>query len=295
MNTKKNKPIGAKRRYARRTHRYKTRRHKGGEGEEDDYSVATIKDKLAGHFVEKQLRDDIKGEQVTDGIRNKLHLKSKLKLRPGISSLLQLSCKNAGNCLALGVYGDTIKTFFDNFNDLTLVDNKTLRRIGSPSANGFVIEVPFVKDGYTSYTALKCSAKKDADNLFYEWFVGAYFINRYIKKYPCFVETYDCYYYSSDAMWDKMLHNATTKSFVDTNLSQMIVPMAYSKNVDKYNEQNKKLLFNASCAKNKLLCVLIQHFDNVRSFNDEYTNNFDNIKYDVYNLMYQIYFPLCML
>ena len=74
-----------------------------------------------------------------------------------------------------------MKRFFNNFQDLSLVDNAGLRRLGAPSTNGFVIEVPFVKSEHIAYNALKCAIKSESDNLFYEYFVGHYFINQKVK------------------------------------------------------------------------------------------------------------------
>ena len=97
-----------------------------------------------------------------------------------MGKMLNVACKNPDNCLALGAYGSYIKRYFDNFRNLSLINNRKIKRIGKPSANGFIIELPFTKNGFTAYTALKCSAKSTSDNLFYEYYVGKFFITPFL-------------------------------------------------------------------------------------------------------------------
>jgi hypothetical protein len=66
--------------------------------------------------------------------------------------------------------------------------------------------------------------------------------------------------------------------------------------ISRINPDEEDLLnFKGSCFENKRLCVLIQHFDNFRSVYDERVNNFNNINYDTFNILYQVYFPLTIL
>lgn len=209
------------------------------------------------------------------------------------SKMLQVSCKNPDNCLALGKYDEMIKQFFGNFRTLSYIDNSNVKRIGNPSQNGFVIELPFKKLNYTAYTVLKCAANAISDNLFYEYYVGKYFINNYIKKLPCFVETYDLYQFTSPNNYKMVEDAAKNKTLSSLNISSKIVRVPdMSENVWATRQTD---IFDYSCGMNKLLCVLIQHFDNFTSFESENTDNFDNIKYDYYNILYQVYFCLCVL
>lgn len=202
-------------------------------------------------------------------------------------NMLKMACKNPGNCLALGPYDEKIKLFFEDFKNFNLIDNRHVKKIGTPSVNGFIIELPFKKQRYTALTALKCSRKATSDNLFYEYYVGKYFINNYIKKLPCFVETYNlCEFKNNEDYIDvekSIESNTLTSAAINTKIN-LIDPD--DKRVD---------LFDYSCLKNKLLCVLIQHFDKFISFGHEYKNNFQNIKYDIYNLLFQTYYGLCYL
>jgi|688.fasta_scaffold09100_7 hypothetical protein len=241
--------------------------------------------------------------------------------------MLNVACKNPGNCLALGVYGSYIKQYFDNFRNLSLVDNPKIKRIGTASGNGFIIEVPFTKNSFTAYTALKCSAKPGADNLFYEYYVGKFFINNYLNIFPCFVETYDCYTFNDERSWSmlKNLPNSKDneeeedeeddeedeedeeddeeeKGQVATNPNDIdLKNMITRKNISEkrisgnnYDSEDNEM-FGLSCEENKRLCVLIQHFDNFRSLMEEYEKNVLNTKLEIFNILYQAYFPLTIL
>ena len=69
-----------------------------------------------------------------------------------LAKLLNVVCKNSGNCLALGVYGEYIKRFFDDFRNINDIDETNIKKIGNPSANGFILELPFVKNDFKAKT-----------------------------------------------------------------------------------------------------------------------------------------------
>lgn len=240
-------------------------------------SKSKLKSKLK---KQKSRRKKIGGN--FDNVKGTLELNLRSK-QENLSKMLTVACKNPDNCLALGYYGDTIKIFFDDFKNFSYVKMDQIKRIGTPSSNGFILEIPFEKSGYKAYTVLKCSAKPSADNLFYEYYVGKYFINNYIKKFPCFVETYDCYEIKDEKSW---------KSLRDNNINSpdlnSILDLKQIKETD-YAE------FGESCLKNKLLCVLIQHFDKFYSFENEYKLHYSNIKHEIVNILYQVYYPLVYL
>jgi len=243
----------------------------------------TKKNKKKTHKRTRNLR--FKGGALDQSAKNIVsqHIQNKDE---NFSKMLQVSCKNPGNCLALGKYNQSIKLFFDQFTNLTYVDNVHMKRIGNPSKNGFIIEVPFKKLNYTAYTALKCSADAEADNLLYEFLVGKMFINNYLTKLPSFVETYGLYEFNSLADYDKYL-NAAKQNNINLTLNDNIKPIDIQTSFDN--------LIRTSCIKNKLVCILLQHFDKFYSFNYEWEHNYDNVKYDAYNILYQVYFSLSVL
>lgn len=287
-----NKSHGTKHKYKTMT---KRRRHKwrGGDiesGEIDETDIQSNPFNKPSPQVIQQMRD--RERQKMQKIENADSIKSALTQTLqnrdiNFSKMLQLSCKNPDNCLALGKYDDSIKHFFEDFRKLSYIDKSKVKRIGTPSANGFIIELPFHKLNYTAYTVLKCSSNKDSDNLFYEYYVGKFFINKYIKKLPSFVETYDLYEFSSPFTYNQIKTAAETNALSSVDIASKIRRINAPENL--FN------LFNYSCLKNKMLCVLIQHFDDFKPFSSAINNEIDNIKYDLYNLMYQVYFPLCVL
>jgi len=205
---------------------------------------------------------------------------SKLLANQGqrMSNVLSSVCKGSkDNCIALGTYDLMIYNFFNNFADFSLIVTQNTKRIGSPSANGFIWSVPFEKDGYTAYTVLKCSDSNKADNLYYEYYVGKNFINKYTKKFPCFVETYDCYTLLKDK-WSEL--KTSTKS------------VSFATGIEKYTGG-----FVNSCTNNKLLSVLIQHFDSERftSLYEIVDDKYDIVEYEIHFLCYQVLFALSTL
>jgi hypothetical protein len=177
-----------------------------------------------------------------------------------------------------------------------------MKHIGRASKNGFIIEIPFSKNNFTAYTALKCAAKQHSDNLFYEYYIGKFFINSYLNIFPCFVETYDCYTFNDESDWYK-LQNFTNPA--DISLPNMITrkPISDERISDESISENNyeaedAEMFGRSCMENKRLCVLIQHFDNFTSVYDKFHSSFTseaNVQYEKLNILYQVYFPLTVL
>lgn len=199
------------------------------------------------------------------------------------AAMLRLVCKNPDNCVDLGQYGEPFKKYFDNFRDLSLIDLSLLKKIGKESRNGFIIELTFNKNQIKAYTILKCALRPSSDNLFYEFYVGKFFINKYLKKMPCFVETYDLYEFKTEQAHRVL---SRTNQLVNFNISNAITKV----NVD---EDNIDELLKESCRKNKQFCILMQYFDNFISIGDAYDNGkLDN---DFYNLIYQVYYCLSVL
>jgi hypothetical protein len=173
----------------------------------------------------------------------------------------------------------------DQFTDFDSVISHETKRIGNGN-NGIIWSIPFrVTYNYTSYAVLKCNALTDkdggintnddnyADNLYYEYFVGKHFINKYVKKFPCFVETYDCYTLSPDK-WNDLM---TKTSNIELNTG-----------IRKYSGD-----FSTSCTNSIYLSVLIQHFDS-NQFYSLY-NEIDNMMVEIPFICYQILFVLCSL
>ena len=99
-----------------------------------------------------------------------------------------------GGCLWFG--GETTKasSFFGFNNDFDTFEHMiNLTKVGDESANGVVYKIDYSKEGYLSSAILKSSLSSDADNLYYEYFVGKHFVNKMNLQYSCFVQTYNIY------------------------------------------------------------------------------------------------------
>jgi hypothetical protein len=181
---------------------------------------------------------------------------------------------------------DTMRLFFRDY-DLSLVDkSEKIRKLGSNSANGFVLEVPFVKDNYKAYTVLKSAQDADADNLFYEALVGLY-INKKNYIFPCFLETYGLYQWPNKAARMGARKGETQQ-----------LGLLERKNMSYNAFFDKPEFISDTCLKAELGCVLIQHIHGARTLFDRSRSLKDNMKFFTYHLvqyLYQIYAPLGVL
>jgi len=191
------------------------------------------------------------------------------------SMFLQAICSDSGVCIAFGKEKKKITDFFNGFIKFDYL--KSIKAIGAVSANGFVKELEYEREGYKSYAVLKSSQNKKSDNLMYEFYVGKD-LNGIAKQIPCFVETYGLYEYKTDAYRERFQKEKS--GLVD--LSNMLT---YHKNYDYGN----------SCANSVNQCILIQHIKGAASIGDKIykgTPDFDFIINDFLYAIYQIYFAL---
>jgi len=185
----------------------------------------------------------------------------KMKARNRISRFIKSSklflnkiCPNSGACITFGNNIDLLTDYFKGFTTFEYVVSP-IKRIGSPSVNGFINELEYDKNGYKAHAILKSSQKPTADNLVYEYIVGTKFINRVIKLYPCFLQTYGLYYYNKPADWNLF---KKTKLLNKDNLKQL----SLQRNID----------YEKACKESKFASILIQHIHNATSINDMLDN-----------------------
>jgi hypothetical protein len=191
--------------------------------------------------------------------------------------LLNVMCSKSGDCMTFGRFVDTMNAYFDNMNFQYLVN--PIKRIGSPSKNGFVNELVFEREGYKNYCVLKSSTKLGSDNLAYEYYVGKHFVNKYIKLLPCFLETYKICSYKNNYSYSNMMNNKEN----ETSVLQGDNQLKSIENIDEYVLE--------SCIDSRKLCILIQHLENPISLNDFcLKNNYTNLI--LFQFLLQIYLPL---
>jgi len=163
---------------------------------------------------------------------------------------LQTICSDSGDCISFGSKVDEITNFFNGFTNFDYALSP-IQRLGKPSVNGFVKEIAYEKQGYKAYAILKSSQNPTADNLVYEYLVGIKFVNRIVKQFPCFVQTYGLYFYNSDVSWKIMkgsgpVHKANLKNLTIQN------------SID----------YGKACESSKYAAILIQHVKDAKPLSD---------------------------
>jgi len=176
-------------------------------------------------------------------------------------------CSDSGVCIALGKEKEGVAKFFQ-FHTFAYT-KEPYKTIGQPSANGFVKELKYEREGYVAYAVLKSARMAHADNLAYEYLVGKY-LNDVSKRLPTFVETYGLFHYRSATNRDEM----KTKN----RLNRELVPL----------DPNQ---VSTVCTKSGNLCVLLQHLKDVKTLHQLYNASYFR-KYLSAYVFYQIYFTL---
>jgi len=168
------------------------------------------------------------------------------KMIKSSKKFLNIVCPNSGVCTAFGNYTSELNTFFKGFTDFKL-SNNPIRKLGEESDNGFVKEIEYEKEGYKAHAILKSTQKPDTDNLVYEYLVGIKFVNRIVKSFPCFIETYGLYFYDSIDSWKIMKGNGPVHK---SNLNHLIL----QNNID----------YVKACENSQYAAILIQHIQNAK-------------------------------
>jgi hypothetical protein len=194
--------------------------------------------------------------------------------KPTLNELEKL-CPNSGTCVSLGPYGKHIKKIFRDFKDFSLVAISSIKSIGGGGQNGVVFSIPFEIGKYTTYAVLKCAKNPESDNLLYEYLIGKYFINSVSRSFPCFLETYDLYKFEDEwVLWD-VLKNYSLKNNI--------------RKLKRLDDEDMK----TSCILTNKICFTMQHFDNLTTLNKMMNTAYTaKSAYDVFNVLYQVYFAL---
>ena len=210
-------------------------------------------------------------------------------------NFLNHHCNKSGVCIALGLtmnkfnnyidFTAKINKLFNNFVDFNLVESESIKEL-SKGANGIVYEIGYSCElsgnKYSAHCVLKIVMNYNydaADNLAYEYLVGKQ-INKFMKVFPCFLETYGIFRTLEHYEYDNWIPN---KYFLNN-----LIPMS----------ENDSNFISDSCKYYNQLCVLIQHIDNATTLNQFYFFNsteFTELKNLLTTFLYQIYMPLAYL
>jgi len=183
-------------------------------------------------------------------------------------------------CLAFGNLTEDIKTFFNGFGFTDAADYAvtSLKRIGTPSDNGFITQIKYEKQGYNSYAVLKSTLDPGADNLMYEYEVGLY-INKVNRLYPCFIETYSLYKYTDPHIWNSF--NKNVKIVNKSNLKDTII-------------KQPTIDYKIACTESQYLAILIQDLKDTKDLNELiYSPRFAND--ELMAALFQLYIPLAQI
>jgi len=189
-------------------------------------------------------------------------------------------CSDSGYCIVFGKKTELIKKLFENFNNPSFIESiSTL----SSGGNGEVLEVLFERYKYKVYLILKRNLKRKLkrniideipDNLVYEYFVGKFLINKYYKKFPCFLETYGFIFN------DKIKNIKTNKNIF---------------NIDNIDIPEIKSLLEVGCTNEKdYFGVVIEYVKNPKTLLDKLVHNVFWYK-DLLNVLFQVYYALCLM
>lgn len=206
----------------------------------------------------------------------------KLDVSTRQSKLLKKLCPESGDCVILGKHIDLLKQYFNDFKS----NIKSMRLIGTPSANGFINEITYSKDNYEAYCVLKSSQAPKADNLYYEWYIGTYFINNLVPKFPCFLETYALGIYNTRFYYNQFKSITQPIDIPDNAFNDM-----HFNFINKHTAREA----NLSCEFPITYCVLIQHMKNPLTL-DQFIQTNKSSEYgfniDIFQLFLQIFIPL---
>ena len=196
--------------------------------------------------------------------------------------LVHFICADSGICMAFGIENNKIKQLFNNYIDFKYAS--TLKRIGEVSANGFVTQLEYKRNNYKSHAILKSSVKPEADNLYYEFLVGNLFINTKTKIFPCFLETYGCYMYTSKRNWQSIKDIKRGTATEKLDLSKLLY---LNNNIDEHNLRN-------SCEYSQYFTILIENIKDAQSLRSNLLNT-TFLTQDLASVLYQVYMPLSQL
>lgn len=210
------------------------------------------------------------------------------------NKFLQKLCMDSGYCMAFGREKERIRTFFEDMNFKYLSGDAV--RIGADSANGVVHMLKYMKDDYSTYAIMKSSKSDKSDSLFYEYIVGKYFINNYVSKYPCFMETYDLYEYNNYTDSTKTLLSGKNIKKFNSAFFQSSTHVSKTDVNQLLNGLQDEIEKTCDTEYGVKYAVLIEYLKDPITFED-YLTNVQSIKNKTYlremlNILIQVYIPL---
>ena len=167
---------------------------------------------------------------------------------------------------------------------------KSVKKTGTKTANGFVLQMAYQNGYYKTNALLKSSLQRTSDNPYYEYLVGTQFINKVNKCLPCFTETYHLFTHK-----DKL----TKYSFQSDNgdLNSLSINNCDNLNVKNINDIKD---LNKSCEEGENYAILVQYIEDATTFSDLLERNIhgyseEQLQNIILGILYQIYTALSYL
>lgn len=174
-----------------------------------------------------------------------------------------------------------------------------LNKLGKTSKNGFIYKITYeaeINDTlYTSSAILKSNIDNQSDNLMYEYMVGCYINNHYVKRFPCFIETYGVFRYKEEEIWYYLGIN-NYKNFEDLRMNMDLINCAVCP--ANRGKSSEDILIENACKNPREICILIENIDEYISFYDFLDFIKDNKTPEtpyIWYVLFQVYYVLSQL
>lgn len=198
--------------------------------------------------------------------------------------LLSKVCRSADECIDLGAYQHIFEDYFEHFNNFNYIMPKmTVIMNKGEGTNGSVMRVTYMRRNMYAYCVYKIANNDDSDNLFYEYWVGKYFVNRCCEMFPTFLKTYGLYAISTRIPLNKFFADAGTNPKlyrrVEFDFQSNVVP-------------------NEACSENERLLLNIQHYGRFITFEKAMFHpegRSVGMQFEMATLLFQVYFALSSL
>lgn len=187
---------------------------------------------------------------------------------------------------------DEILKIFENFTNIDLIINNIKRINKDSGTNGNINKIIFTKmvKEYNHKINLLLKTPKEflSDNNYYEFVIGLC-INKFKIYFPNF-----CYTFGYGKITEKLKEDIEKDDFVD------IIPDSFKKNyfIQEINENNvmKYSKIGEGCILNGYTSLLIEEIPNSKTLWDYYNDiefmNPLNVNYNIFCILYQVYFVL---
>ena len=185
--------------------------------------------------------------------------------------VVQIVCSKSGECLSFGKKTNEITSLFKGFTGFEYAISP-IKKLGAPSVNGFVKEIEYERNGYKAYAALKSCQNATSDNLVYEYLVGIKYINRVMKQFPCFLQTYGLYFYKED------INRVRMSSAMPLNKA-LLNELVLQNTID----------YKKACKDSLLASILIQHIHSAITVKSIVRSHNPVLEYDLIYVFFIIY------